>query len=247
MVGIRSQLCSAIVAEALGFSGIDYLYIDMEHSPNNQLTVLAQCQALAGTPALPVVRLPTNDHVLIQQLLDIGVENLVIPMVETVEEARHAASATRYPPLGNRSVARVHRGNRYGRTADDYDRSVGDRVCLTVQIESRGALERVGEIASVEGVDAVLFGPGDIAADFGYLGKTEHPEVLAAISTGIEAVLKTGRHIGMSTADPAATSVWFDKGCGFVSIGSDLQMLMHTATRGATSAGAYALRSDPAA
>ena len=93
----------------------------------------------------------------------------------------------------------------------------------------------------------MLFGPGDIAADFGYLGKTEHPEVLAAISTGIEAVLKTGKLVGMSTADPAAASEWFDKGCRFVSIGGDLQMLMRTATQGATSAGAHVLRSDTGA
>jgi 4-hydroxy-2-oxoheptanedioate aldolase len=239
LVGIRSQLCSPIVAEALGFSGIDYLYIDMEHSPNNLMSVLMQCQAIAGTPALPVVRLPTNDHVLIQQLLDVGIENLVIPMVEDAQQARHAASATRYPPNGERSVARVHRGNQYGRASEEYDRTVDSRVCLTVQIESRGALDRITEIANVDGVDAILFGPGDIAASFGHMGKTEHPEVLAAISKGIEAVLKTGKLVGMSTADPSQAREWFDRGCRFVSIGGDLQMLMRIAGQGAVAAGAH--------
>jgi 4-hydroxy-2-oxoheptanedioate aldolase len=246
LAGIRSQFCSSIVAEALGFSGIDYVYIDMEHSPNSLMSVLELCQALAGTPAIPVVRLPTNDHVLIQQLLDVGIENLVIPMVEDADEARSAASATRYPPKGVRSVARVHRGNRYGRAVAEYERDVEDRVCLTVQIESRAALGRLAEIVAVEGVDAVLFGPGDLAADFGHFGKTEHPEVLAAISEGIKTVLKAGKLVGMSTADPALAREWFDAGCRFVSVGGDIQMLMRTATQAAAAAGAFAIRAETA-
>jgi 4-hydroxy-2-oxoheptanedioate aldolase len=242
LVGVRSQICSPIVAEALGFSGFDYVYIDMEHSPNNLMLVLLQCQALAGTPAIPVIRLPTNDIVLIQQLLDIGVENIVVPMVETVAAAAHAASAMRYPPRGIRSVARVHRGNKYGRAADEYDRTVDDRVCFFAQIESRGALNIIADIANVDGVDGVLFGPGDIAADFGHMGQTEHPEVLGAIDEGVRAALATGKLVGMSTADPKFGREWLDKGCQFVSVGGELQMLMKAASLAAVTAGAIAVK-----
>jgi 4-hydroxy-2-oxoheptanedioate aldolase len=240
LVGVRSQLCSHIVAEALGYSGFDYVYLDMEHSPNNLMSVLLQCQALAGTPAVPVVRLPTNDIVLIQQLLDVGIENIVVPMVESVESAALAASAMRYPPAGIRSVARVHRGNKYGRAAAEYDRTVHDRVCLITQIESRNALKIITDIANVDGVDGVLFGPGDIAADFGYMGQTEHPEVLSAIAEGVRAVRATGKLVGMSTADPKLGREWLDKGCQFVSVGGELQMMMKAANLSAKTAGALA-------
>jgi 4-hydroxy-2-oxoheptanedioate aldolase len=241
MVGIRTQLCSAIVAEALGFSGFDYVYIDMEHSPFSLRSTLEVCQALAATPAVAVVRLPSDDLILIQQLLDVGIENIVIPMVEDAEQARRIASVTRYPPMGKRSVARVHRGNRYGREASEYERTVDDKICLAVQIESRSALHNLPEIAAVEGVDAVLFGPGDLAADFGHMGKTEHPEVVAAITAGVAATLKAGKLVGMSTADPGVAREWLGKGCSFISVAGDLQLLMRAATQAATTAGALAL------
>ncbi len=242
LVGIRTQVPNTIVAEALGFSGCDYVYVDMEHSPFDLRSVVEVCQALAGTPALPVIRLPTDDLILIQQFLDAGIENLVIPMVEDVEQARRIASVTRYPPKGVRSVARLHRGNRYGRAAADYERVIEDRICLTLQMETRKALRNLPEIAAVDGVDALLFGPADLAADLGHIGNTEHPEVLEAISSGVAAAAKAGKLVGMSTADPALATQWFAKGCSFVSVGSDLQMLMRTATQAATAAGAVALK-----
>src|SRR5476651_1831522 len=97
-IGIRTQIDSSMVAEALGFCGFDYVYIDMEHSPADLRSVMQQCQAVQGTPAFPVVRISSNDTVLIQQLLDLGVENLVVPMVDTAADARKAVAATRYPP-----------------------------------------------------------------------------------------------------------------------------------------------------
>ena len=229
-IGIRSQLCSPIVAEAFGFCGFDYIYIDMEHSPNDLMSVLHQAQAIAGTTAETVVRIPSNDIVLIQRLLDVGVENIVVPMVETAQEARLAASAVRYPPHGIRSLARVHRGNGYG-TDDNYASSVSDRICLVAQIESQAAVERASEIASVDGVDAVLFGPADLAADMGYPGKTEHPEVLSTIEGGLKKILAAGKFAGMSTTDPTIAAEWFAKGCGLVSIASDLQTLVREAGR----------------
>ena len=223
-IGIRSQLCSSIVAEVLGFSGFDYVYIDMEHAPNELMGVLQQCQAIAGTPATPVVRLPGNDKGLIQRLLDVGIENLVVPMVETVEAARHAVAATRYPPRGIRSAARLHRGNRYG-TQGDYATAIEDRLCLTVQLETGAALSRAAAIAGVDGVHAVLFGPADLAADLGYFGRQDDPAVVAAIEGAIPEIRGAGKFVGMSVGNAEAGRFWIGKGVDFISVQGDLALL----------------------
>jgi 4-hydroxy-2-oxoheptanedioate aldolase len=227
-IGLRSQLCSSIAAEALALSGCDYVYIDMEHSPNDLMSVLQQCQAVAATAAHALVRIPAFDSVLIQQLLDLGVENIVVPMIETAEQARAAVAATRYPPHGVRSVARVHRGNAYGgeaRYADEID----SRICLVAMVETRGAIDRVGEIAAVEGVHGVLVGPADLAADFGHAGAANHPDVVAAIEAAIPKIRAAGAFAGMSSGDGKAGRGWLDKGCQFVSIGGDLQIMVNQA------------------
>jgi 4-hydroxy-2-oxoheptanedioate aldolase len=229
-LGVRSQFCSSVVVEALGFCGFDYVYIDMEHSPNSIMMVLEQCQALGATPAQPVVRVPTNDAIVIQQLLDAGVENIVVPMVETAEEARQAVAATRYPPHGTRSAAKYHRGNRYGNLSG-YETTIEDRICLVVQIESAAAVSRVAEIAAVDGVDGLLFGPADLAADMGHFGKTEHPEVVAAIQGALGTVIDAGKLAGMSTGDPALARDWVARGCSFVSIAGDIPLLVGQANR----------------
>jgi 2-keto-3-deoxy-L-rhamnonate aldolase RhmA len=223
-VGLRSQLCSPIAAEALGFSGCDYVYIDMEHSPNDLMAVLQQAQAVAGTPAHVLVRLPKLDSLLIQQLLDLGIENIVVPMVETVEEAKMAVAATRYPPNGVRSVAKVHRGNDYA-AGNEYFDEIDGRICLIVMIETRAALSRIEEIASVEGVHGVLIGPADLAADLGYVRASNHEEVMNAIADAIPKIRAAGAFAGMSAGDGAGGRKWLDLGCQFVSVAGDIQML----------------------
>ncbi|WP_233838399.1 HpcH/HpaI aldolase family protein [Paraburkholderia sp. ZP32-5] len=223
-IGLRSQLCSPIAAEALGFSGCDYVYIDMEHSPNDLMSVQQQAQAIAGTPAHVLVRLPKLDSLLIQQLLDFGIENIVVPMVETVEEAQLAVAATRYPPHGVRSVAKIHRGNQYA-GGNEYFDEIDSRVCLIVMIETRAALSRIEEIAAVDGVHGVLIGPADLAADLGHARASGHADVLAAITGAIPKIKAAGAFAGMSAAEGAAGRKWLDMGCQFVSVAGDIQML----------------------
>jgi 4-hydroxy-2-oxoheptanedioate aldolase len=224
-IGVRTQFCSPIVAEALGFCGYDYVYIDMEHSPNDLMSVLQQAQALAGTGAHAVVRLSSDEPALIQGLLDIGIENLVVPMVESAEQTKRVVKAALYPPRGDRSAARFTRGNHYGNR--DLGPSRGeDRLCLTVQIESRSAIGRVAEIADVDGIDALLFGPNDVAADFGYFGNAEHPEVVSAIERAIGIIRRSGKLVGMSTGKAELAAGWFAKGCHFISIAGDLPLLV---------------------
>lgn len=227
-IGLRSQLCSPIAAEALGFSGCDYVYLDMEHSPNDLMSVVQQAQAIAGTPAHVLVRLPKLDSVVIQQLLDFGIENIVVPMVESVEEAQLAVAATRYPPNGVRSVAKIHRGNRYAGDADYVD-NIDDRICLIVMIETQRALDRIEAIAAVDGVHGVLIGPADLAADLGHARVANHADVIDAITRAIPKIKAAGAFAGMSAGEGTAGRKWLEAGCQFVSVAGDIHMLANQA------------------
>ncbi|MDX1605195.1 MAG: HpcH/HpaI aldolase/citrate lyase family protein, partial [Candidatus Competibacterales bacterium] len=179
-LGLWSNLCSNLAAEVIATAGYDWILLDMEHAPNDLATVLSQLQALAAGPAMPIVRPPWNEPVMVKRLLDLGVFTLLFPMVQSAEEAAAAVASTRYPPDGIRGVALSHRGNRFGQIEDYFSR-VGAELCVLVQIETRAALERIDEIAAVDGVDGVFFGPADLSADMGLLGQPGHPEVSAAI------------------------------------------------------------------
>lgn len=223
-IGLRSQLCSTISAEVIGTAGFDFIYIDTEHAPNEIMLTLQQLQVIAGTPTQSVVRLPSNDGVLIQRLLDVGLQNVVVPMVKSVDDAKRAVDAGRYPPLGSRGAAGLLRANRFGDYSDYLDR-VHDELCLIMQIEGREGLENIGEIARVDGVDCVFFGPVDIAADFGHMGNAQHPDVVKAIGEGVKRIQDAGKIPGMSTNGATEAGYWLDKGCKFVSVGGDLTLL----------------------
>src|SRR5438552_272865 len=140
-IGLWSSLCSNLAAEVIAGAGFDWVLLDTEHAPNELPMVLSQLQALVGGTAAPVVRPAWNDLVLMKRLLDVGAQNLLIPYVQTAEEARAAVAATRYPLRGLRGVAVLHRANRYGRVTDYLERS-GEEICVLLQIETRVALQK---------------------------------------------------------------------------------------------------------
>ncbi len=223
-IGLWSSLCSPIVAEALAYSGYDWLLIDSEHAPNELPNVMAMMQAMAPGTASPVVRPAWNDAVLLKRLLDAGAQSFLIPMVQSAEEAAQAVAATRYPPQGVRGVALSHRGNRYGRVAD-YLAKANREICLIVQIESRGAVDSAAEIAAVEGVDGLFIGPSDLAADLGHLGNPGHAEVQAAFSEVLAACKSAGKAAGILSAVEDQAKGYIDAGFNFVAVGSDLGLL----------------------
>src|SRR5438552_13361845 len=149
-IGLWASLCSNLSSEVIAGAGFDWILVDTEHAPNELPLVFSQLQALVGGTATPVVRPAWNDVVLIKRLLDIGVQSLLIPFVQSAAEARAAVAATRYPPQGVRGVAVSHRANRYGRVKD-YLQRVHDELCVLVQIESRAALKDIEAIAAVDG------------------------------------------------------------------------------------------------
>src|SRR4051812_19988474 len=179
-LGLWCSLCSNIAAEIVAGAGFDWILVDTEHAPNELPVVFSQLQALVGGTAAPVVRPAWNDMVLIKRLLDIGVQNFLVPYVQTAEEARAAVAATRCPPQGIRGVAVTHRANRYGRVKDYFKRA-NDEICVLVQIETATALKNLEAIAAVEGVDGLFIGPSDLAAALGHLGNNGHPDVRTAI------------------------------------------------------------------
>src|SRR6185369_10305929 len=154
-IGLWSSICSNLAAEVIAGSGFDWILVDTEHAPNELPTVFSQLEALAGGTAAPVVRPAWNDMVLMKRLLDIGVQNLLIPYVQTADEARAAVASTRYPPEGVRGVAVLHRANKFGRVKD-YVNRIGEEICVLVQIETPTALRNIEAIAAVDGVDGLF-------------------------------------------------------------------------------------------
>ena len=223
-IGLWCSLCSNIGAEVIANTGFDWILVDTEHAPNELPTVFSQLQALMAGPATPIVRPAWNDTVLIKRLLDIGVQSLLVPYVQTADEARAAVAATRYPPHGVRGVAVVHRANQYGRVKD-YFQLAGNEICVLVQIETRQALQNIEAIAAVDGVDGLFIGPSDLAASLGHLGNPSHPEVQAAIEDALVRIARAGKAPGILAPIEAEARHWLSVGCLVLAVGSDVGLL----------------------
>ncbi len=229
-IGLWSILSSHMTVEVIAGAGFDWLVLDTEHAPNELPMVMSQLQAAVGGTAHPVVRIPWNDTVDIKRYLDIGVQTLLIPCIESAEEARRAVAATRYPPQGVRGYSTAPRASRYGRVKG-YPQICEEEICLLLQIETRKGLDSIEEIAAVEGVDGLFVGPGDLSAALGHLGDSVHPEMLAAIDRTIARIRAAGRPAGILTADEDLAQHYIDTGCLFVAVGSDLGLLARGSDR----------------
>ncbi|WP_028046610.1 HpcH/HpaI aldolase/citrate lyase family protein [Cellulomonas sp. URHE0023] len=216
---------SPLVAEICADAGLDWLLIDMEHSPNGLGSVLAQLQAVAAYPVTPVVRVSGNDAVTIKQVLDLGAQNLLVPMVSSVEEARAAVDAVRYPPRGRRGVgSALARSARWNRV-DGYLTDADEHVSLFVQVETVAGVDAAAQIAAVDGVDGVFVGPSDLAASMGLLGQQTHPDVVAAVRRAFDAVVGAGVPVGVNAFDPVVADAYLAAGASFVLVGADVSLL----------------------
>lgn len=242
LVGMWVCSSSPLVAEICAGSGLDWLLIDMEHAPNGLESVLAQLHAVAAYPIVPLVRVPGYLPVMIKQVLDLGAQNLLMPMIETAEQAEAAVRSVRYPPRGVRGVgsalARSARWNRVDGYLLDADR----HVSLLVQIESVAGVDNAAEIASVDGVDGVFVGPSDLAASMGLIGQQTHPDVVAAVRRAFAGVTSAGKPVGVNAFDPAAAADYLDAGASFVLVGADVAML----ARGSEALAAHFIHRDGA-
>jgi 4-hydroxy-2-oxoheptanedioate aldolase len=224
-LGLWAAFADAYVTEALASVGFDWLLIDNEHAPNDLRSTLSQLQAVAPYRSHPVVRPVRSDTALIKQLLDIGVQTLLLPMIDTAEQAREAVAATRYPPHGVRGVgAALARASRWNGVASYLDQAAAE-ICVLVQVETVAGLAELSAIADVEGVDGVFFGPADLSASMGLLGKPGADAVRAAIRNGIDTVTRAGKAAGVLAPDESIAREYMDAGATFVAIGTDVSLL----------------------
>jgi 4-hydroxy-2-oxoheptanedioate aldolase len=224
-VGMWVATGSPYCAEICAGSGLDWLLIDAEHAPNDLRSLLAQLQAVAAYSVFPVVRPPIGDTVLLKQFLDIGVQALLIPMVESPEQAESLVRAVRYPPRGVRGVgsalARASRWNRIPNYLSEAD----DGITLLVQVETRRGIEQLEAITTVDGVDGVFFGPADLAASLGHIGQQDHPDVVSAVEQAITTVQRLGKAAGVNAFATPTAKRYLEAGCRFVLVGADVTLL----------------------
>ena len=225
-IGLWLGLANSYTAELLAGAGFDWLLIDAEHAPNDLQTILGQLQAIAPYPSHPIVRPPWPDAVRIKQILDLGAQTILAPMVETGEQAAEVVSATRYPPQGIRGVgSALARASGFNRMPE-YLQTANDEICVLIQIETPKGVENLDDILATEGVDGVFIGPSDLSASMGYIGNPGHPEVQKVIEESIAKIVAAGKAPGILIADQALAQRYIELGALFVGVGTDTGLLM---------------------
>lgn len=227
-VGTWISSASPVLAEAVGHAGFDWAVIDMEHSPSDAMEVLHMLQALCATKMVPAVRVPWNDAVVVKRILDAGATTLMFPFVQNADEAARAVAATRYPPEGVRGLAGASRASRYG-TQTNYFAQANKQVGVIVQLETVAAVDKLEQIAAVQGVDALFVGPGDLSASLGVIGQFTHPKVMDMLGRAAERAKAVGKPIGTIGDSPEVAAQYRAAGFDFIAIGSDVSLLMRAA------------------
>ena len=230
-IGLWAGLADPYTTEICAGAGFDWLLLDGEHGPNDLRSLLGQLQAAAPYPVHPIVRPPVGDINLIKQLLDIGAQTLLIPMVESGTQAEKMVAAMHYPPRGIRGVgSALARASRWNRVQSYLDRA-GDEMCLLVQVETRAGLDNLATITATAGVVGIFIGPSDLSAGLGRLGNPTHPEVLSAIERAIARILSSGKAAGILTTDDGLARRYLSLGCTFVAVGLDAVLLANATTQ----------------
>ncbi len=229
-LGLWVALASPYAAEVVAGSGYDWLLIvaSMRRTTFHAGGAVSRRRRRRQSSDRPPA---VGDAVMIKQILDAGVQTLLIPMVDNVEQARQLVRAVRYPPHGVRGVgAALGRATNFSRIGD-YLENANDEICLLLQIESRAGLEAIDAIAALDGVDGLFVGPADLAADMGHLGNPGHPEVRTAIIEAFARIERAGKARGIMTLDPAQARDYRDLGADFMAIGTDVTLLVSATER----------------
>ena len=239
-IGLWFGLASGYAAELIAGAGFDWLVLDGEHAPNDVPRILEQLQGVASARAVlgygphPVARVPVGETALIKQYLDLGAQTILVPMVDTAEQAARLVSAMRYPQDDGKggirgmgaALARASQWMRF----PNYLHEANAQTCLLVQVETVTAIENLEAIAATEGVDGVFFGPADLSASMGFVGRPEHPDVQAVIEDGIRRVLAAGKAPGILMGDEKLARRYIELGAVFVAVGVDTSVLFKATT-----------------
>ncbi len=223
-IGLWISLCSPFAAEVVAPGGYDWVLLDMEHSPNELGTLLGQLEVFKSSSSTAIVRPQWNDPVLVKRLLDLGAEGLLFPMIQSVEEAEKAVASTRYPPRGIRGVSGSTRANAFGRITDYFQR-IEDETTVILQLETKTAIAQAEAIAAVDGVSGIFFGPADIAADIGLLGKPMDAAVWDLIMPAARKLMAKGVPVGTLVLDADFAAKLLQEGFSFVACGTDASLL----------------------
>ena len=222
LYGCWLGMADPYAAEIAATAGFDWLLVDGEHAPNDLRTTLAQLQVIEPSPSAPIVRLRDDDPARIKQVLDAGAQSLLIPMIESAEQAARALRATRYPPEGIRGVgSSLARASRFS-AIPDYLTTANDQICLILQVESRAGLAALDDILALPGIDGVFIGPADLAADMGHLGNASHPDVRAAVLNALQRIAASGKAAGVLATDDAFIQDCLAAQARFVGVGIDV-------------------------
>lgn len=231
-LGTWIQIGHTAVAEVLAEAGFDWIAADCEHTDIDLAAFTSLAQAMHGRGSVPLARVKANDTLAIRQVLDMGAEGVIVPLVNSAAEAEQAVRAAKYPPRGVRGYC-FSRMNNYGRDFDAYAASANDDIAVVVMIESRQGVENIDAILAVDGVDGVFIGPYDMSGSYGIPGQTADPVVQDACRSVVDACARAGKsaglHVVIPTSDAIARAV--DDGFTFIALGVDTVFLSEAARR----------------
>ncbi len=217
--------------ELMGLAGFDFLIIDLEHGMGSERDVLSQLHALQSTPAIPVVRVESHEKQRVHRLLDLGVQGIMFPRVDTAEQARDCIAAMRYPPHGVRGVATIVRAAGYGTHFNDYKTESKSTLLNIIQIETAEAVKNVEEIAAVEGVGVLFVGPMDLSTSLGIFRQYDHPLFIEALQKTLAAAQRHNRAAGILLPSVETTRHYRDMGFRFLTAGTDVLLLKTAAAQ----------------
>jgi 2-keto-3-deoxy-L-rhamnonate aldolase RhmA len=229
LLGAFLNLDSPAAAELCARAGFDWLIVDLEHGAGNEAGLVPMLNAIEITPSAALVRPASGERIRIGRALDLGATGIMVPRLDTVDEVRQAVSYLRYPPDGVRGVALLTRGARFGKVPHAEVRSLNDEVVGIIQIESAAAVKRVGEIASIDGVDVLFVGPSDLSHSLGIPGELEHPDYLKALDAVVKASRAAGKSAGILIRQARDLQRHLQLGFRFVGIGSDAGFVVDAA------------------
>ena len=216
---------SPVVAELLSRVGFGWLWLEMEHTTVSEDGVLAMLQAINGSDVSTVVRVPWNDKTMIKRAVDAGPDAILVPQINTREEAEYAVRAMKYPPVGERGAG-LARAQAYGLAMGEYYKSANSEVLTLLMIEHIDGVRNIAEILAVPGVDSVMIGALDLSGSMGLLGQTDHPSVEEAIGQVLAACKTASIPCGIVALDPDQANRRIEQGFTNIVVAIDVLMLI---------------------
>jgi 4-hydroxy-2-oxoheptanedioate aldolase len=221
LLGTFVNLGSPLTAEIIGAAGYDWALMDLEHGAGDEREVLQQIQALESTPAVPLVRIESGNRPRFHRVLDFGAAGIMVPRVDSVEQAQEAVHYMHYPPQGIRGVAQMNRACEFGKTFSEYIAAAEEQLLCVVQIESPRAVQNAAAIASLKGVDVLFVGPLDLSFSMGIVGQFEAPQFVDALRIVAGVAKNAGKAAGILLKSPQDAARSAEMGYTFLGCGSD--------------------------